>query len=110
MVGVSVPENFEQSINDIYAGVRRNMCWILKTLKNNEYIWLKDHPYIKVPYVLGSPVICALTYRNEEILYKDGIIHDGEVKSISQDWKILENEGILSIYKTLYELYMNGSI
>lgn len=110
MIGIGSPENFEQTINDICSSIRQNICLILGTLKNNEYNWIKGHPYMKVPYVLGSPVICALTYQNEEILYKDGIIHDGEIKSMSEDWKVLENEGILSTYKTLYGLYMNGLI
>lgn len=100
----------EQTIDSAYTSIKFMIINLLNLLENNEYNWKRGHPCIKVPYILGSPVIYTLTHQNEEILYKDGMICNDEMCCKSRDWKVLQSEGMLKVYKILYGLLINGVI
>ena len=105
---VVTPEHYERTFANMYNVLKMHVIRLLNTFENREYNHVVGNPYMKVHSIMGSPVISALTYQENDILYKDGLVINGGIVCYTGGWKKLKNEDLLDIYKILYGLVING--
>ena len=109
-IKVLKPEHYDRTFTNVYNVLKTHTIRLLDTIENREYNWKKGHPYIKLSHILGSPVICSLTYQNKDVLYKDAIVTSQGLHRCVGDWKVLGEDDLLNVYKVLYGLVVNGLV
>ena len=106
---MNTPEFYQSKLADINHNLRWELTDLINTAFDGCYMREHNDPCIKLPNILGTPIIYEIkTGGSDNIFYRAGMWNGSRISSTSDTYYELRDGDLFEVYKTLYNLTIRG--
>lgn len=100
------PEIYQQEYDALLSKVEQSINWLVTDHFGGHYTYRMGDPILKLPSLMGVPVISELKIENDIPICRVGMmsIHSNVFLWKNKDWIRIPQKELIDIYSTLYKI------
>ena len=98
------PSVYQQEIDQILSKCVKEINYVLQTHFKGHYKHNKNHEFIKLQTIFGTPCFTEMRSNQYGIEYKSGLWGKKDLVACNDSWCQLPDNEILNVYSTLYKI------